>query len=132
MVGRSKEAWIDSGVEEFTKRLSSTLQLTTEWVKDDQALIQQAQKEGKVICLDPEGKMMDSTTFSKALSKWLEEGGARLTFVIGASDGLPASLRSYPLISFSSMTFTHQMCRLILAEQIYRSTEIWRGSPYHK
>jgi 23S rRNA (pseudouridine1915-N3)-methyltransferase len=132
MVGRSKEPWIDSGVLEFERRMSSTLQLTTEWLKDDQQLIQQIGKEDKIVCLDPNGKTCTSEEFAKNLSKWLEEGGSRLTLVIGGAEGLPQSLKRYPLLSLSSLTYTHQMCRLILAEQLYRATEIWRGSPYHK
>ncbi|MDP1835828.1 MAG: 23S rRNA (pseudouridine(1915)-N(3))-methyltransferase RlmH [Chlamydiales bacterium] len=132
MVGRSKEPWIDSGVLEFERRMSSTLQLSTEWLKDDQQLVQQIGKEDKVVCLDPNGKTYTSEEFAKSLSKWLEDGGSRLTLVIGGAEGLPQSLKRYPLLSLSSLTYTHQMCRLILAEQLYRATEIWRGSPYHK
>lgn len=133
-VGRSKEPWIDAGIAEYVRRMSSTLQLTTEWAKDDAHLLQLIAKEGRVVCLDPAGTLLTSEDLAGFLSQQLEAGGSRLTIVIGGAEGLPQSLRSgqYPMISFSRLTFTHQMCRLILAEQLYRSVEIWRGSPYHK
>ena len=62
-----------------------------------------------------------------------EEGGSRVSFIIGGAEGLPPSLKaSSELLSLSRMTLTHQMARLFLAEQIYRAAEIRRGSPYHK
>lgn len=134
MVGRSKEPWIDEGVAEYARRMSTTLQLSTEWVKDNGQLNTHVAKEPQVICLDPQGKTLTSEAFAESLAKHFEAGGARMTLVIGGAEGLPESLRDgkYPLISLSALTFTHQMCRLILAEQIYRATEIWRGSPYHR
>ena len=69
------------------------------------------------------------------LYKKLEEGGATLTFVIGGFAGLPQDVKddkTIPLISLSKMTWTHQMCRLLLIEQVYRASEIHRGSGYHK
>ena len=63
----------------------------------------------------------------------LEKGGARITFAIGGAEGFSEEVKkSYPLISLSPLTFTHQMTRLILIEQIYRATEILKGSKYHK
>ncbi len=134
MIGRSKEAWIDSGVAEYIRRMSSTLQMTTEWARDDAHLVQLVAKEGRVLCLDPAGISMTSEALAAYLSQQFEAGGSRLAIVIGGAEGLPKELSSgqYPLVSFSSLTFTHQMCRLILAEQLYRCVEIWRGSPYHK
>ncbi len=134
IVGRSKEAWIDEGVAEYSRRMASTLQLVTEWVRDDAQLLQQVVKEAQVCCLHPQGRLVSSEQFAKQLSQLFEAGGSRLTMVIGGAEGLPTSILEgcYPLISLSPMTFTHQMCRLLLAEQVYRSTEIWRGSPYHK
>ncbi len=80
---------------------------------------------------------MDSPTFSKFVFSKLEEGGSRLTFVVGGAEGLPPGLKSKPpqggtKLSLSSMTFTHLWARALLAEQIYRASEIRRGSKYHK
>lgn len=80
---------------------------------------------------------MNSPAFSEFVFSKLEEGGSRLTFVVGGAEGLPPGLKSKPpqggaKLSLSSMTFTHLWARAILAEQIYRASEIRRGSKYHK
>lgn len=80
---------------------------------------------------------MDSPAFSDFLFTKLEAGGSRLTFVVGGAEGLPPGLKSKPpqggtKLSLSSMTFTHLWARVLLAEQIYRASEIRRGSKYHK
>lgn len=80
---------------------------------------------------------MDSMTFSSLLFSKLEEGGSRLTFVVGGAEGLPQGLKDNPprggvKLSLSSMTFPHLWARALLAEQIYRASEIRRGSKYHK
>lgn len=132
-VGRAKESWIEEGVEEYITRLKGTASVETVWVKDNQQLATVLERERLVICLDPKGKARDSLELSDYLFDQWEKGGARLAFVIGGSDGLPESLRKkYPLISFSKLTFTHQLTRLILIEQVYRAFQIRRGSPYHK
>ena len=71
--------------------------------------------------------------------QWLDQGGSRLVFVIGGADGLPSELltpnsaaKKEQLLSLSSLTFTHQFARTLLMEQIYRATEIRKGSGYHK
>ena len=91
-----------------------------------------------VVCLDDTGKMHDSLSFSLYCFNKLESGGARLAFVIGGAEGLPEEFqphgdrRRFEYFSLSSLTFTHQMARVLLAEQIYRASEIRRGSGYHK
>lgn len=132
-VGKTKEEWLDEAIQEYLRRLQPLASIELLWAKNDEQLMALAEKDSAVICLDPQGKMMDSARFSSFLMKELEKGGARLTFVIGGPEGLPEVMRSrYPLVSLSPMTFTHQMARLILVEQIYRAFEIARGSPYHK
>ena len=83
---------------------------------------------------DVVGIQCTSVEFAARLYEALEAGGSRLTFYIGGAEGLPPSLKADPkrLISLSKMTFTHQMARLLLVEQVYRATEIRRGSAYHK
>lgn len=80
---------------------------------------------------------MNSQAFSEFVFSKLEEGGSRLTFVIGGAEGLPPGLKNKPpqggaKLSLSNMTFTHLWARALLAEQIYRASEIRRGSKYHK
>lgn len=133
-VGKAKEPWIEAGIAEFTARLSGQCKLTCDWVTDDAQLLRQLAKERCVVLLDPSGKPRSSEEFAKWLTATLVAGGARLTFVIGGADGLPAEAKAKcpDMISLSPLTFTHQMVRLILAEQVYRAFEINRGSPYHR
>jgi 23S rRNA (pseudouridine1915-N3)-methyltransferase len=150
IVGRkSSESWLEDGVQMYERRLQpSNVDVETIWHKDDAALIRGVemdyQKNHKVVCLDPQGQSTASEAFAKKLYDWLEEGGSRLSFVIGGAEGLPSELKdavvtsskscAAPLtvISLSALTFTHQFARLLLMEQIYRATEIRKGSGYHK
>ena len=162
IVGRkSSEPWLEEGVDMYEKRLRpSNVEVDTTWHKDNAALMKgidmDRSKSHKVICLDPTGTQPTSEKFSDQVYQWLEEGGSRLSFVIGGAEGLPTELK-YPsytsstkksnnnnnnnkdnnnkppiMISLSVLTFTHQFARLLLIEQIYRATEIQKGSGYHK
>jgi len=156
IVGRkSSEPWLEDGVDMYEKRLRpSNVEVDTTWHKDNAALMKgidmDRSKNHKVICLDPIGTQQTSEKFAGKIYQWLDEGGSRLSFVIGGAEGLPPELK-YPsnfsskksnnnhkkkeeatLISLSTMTFTHQFARLLLIEQIYRATEIKKGSGYHK
>jgi 23S rRNA (pseudouridine1915-N3)-methyltransferase len=132
-VGKTKEMWLEEGIKEYIKRLTSQAEIDLMLAKNDLQLTTWIEKESHVICLDAHGKLMDSQSFSNLLLTELEKGGARLTFVIGGAEGIPEALkRQYPLVSLSLMTFTHQLARLILVEQIYRAFEIAKGSKYHK
>lgn len=131
-IGKTKEAWLDEALEEFYKRLKGQVHFEWAFAKDDSQLIDLCKKEPLTIPLDPLGKQLDSLDFSKFLLTKLEEQGTRLAFAIGGPEGLPQPLRQGEMLSFSKLTFTHQVVRLILVEQIYRALEIARGSPYHK
>jgi 23S rRNA (pseudouridine1915-N3)-methyltransferase len=86
------------------------------------------------ILLDPKGKMLSSEEFSAFLKKFEIEGPYHLVFVLGGPHGVSPAFRSkmQRIISFSQMTFPHQMARLILYEQLYRAFSIIRGVSYHK
>lgn len=132
-VGKTKEEWLETAIEEYVKRLQKLVSIDFILLKNDNQIVLALEKEDAVICLDPAGKMMDSEQFSSFLIKQLEASGSRLAFVIGGPDGLPDSIKKkHSLLSFSLMTFTHQIIRLILVEQLYRAFEINKGSKYHK
>lgn len=132
-VGKTREPWLEQALGEYYKRLQKNVAFECLWVKDDQQLQAMAIKESLIVCLDPAGKQMTSEAFADFFAQQVEAGGARITFVIGGPDGLPQALKqNYPLISFSLLTFTHQLTRLILVEQIYRAMEILKGSKYHR
>jgi 23S rRNA (pseudouridine1915-N3)-methyltransferase len=100
--------------------------------KTEKQFIEQALKERRLIALDPQGKTYSSELFSSLLFDEIEKGGSEVAFAIGAAEGLPKELKTQQLLSLSLLTFTHQMVRLILVEQIYRAFEIRKGSGYHK
>ncbi len=133
-IGKCKEEWLSSALADYARRLGSILSI--EWIlaKDDAALTALVRKEASYIILDIQGKCLDSLHFAKWLKKALVDGGARLSFVIGGAEGLAKEVRegAHDAISLSPLTFTHQLARLILLEQLYRALEIDRGSPYHK
>jgi 23S rRNA (pseudouridine1915-N3)-methyltransferase len=128
-VGKTREKWLETAIAEFEKRLTGQVEFECKWFKNDKRLAEEADKEPSVICLDPEGKEFDSPGFAD----FIEGQGARMTFVIGGAEGLPQALRrSGPQLSLSKMTFTHQLSRLVLIEQIYRAYTLIKGIPYHK
>ena len=137
-VGKTKEQWLQKAMELYVTRLRAVLDIEFSWVKDDAALEAAVSRIGSTteacIILDERGRQCTSVEFAARLYEALEAGGSRLTFYIGGAEGLPPSLKADPkrLISLSKMTFTHQMARLLLVEQVYRATEIRRGSAYHK
>eukprot|EP00581_Thalassiosira_minuscula_P017783 CAMPEP_0183722826 /NCGR_PEP_ID=MMETSP0737-20130205/14669_1 /TAXON_ID=385413 /ORGANISM="Thalassiosira miniscula, Strain CCMP1093" /LENGTH=151 /DNA_ID=CAMNT_0025953063 /DNA_START=135 /DNA_END=590 /DNA_ORIENTATION=+ len=143
MVGRKNggEKWLESAYSTYETRLKPTnLRVTTQYHKSDAELIKNTEadesKNHKIILLDPVGKMCTSEVFSENMYRWLEEGGSRLTFVIGGAEGLPEDLknggRKRGMLSLGMMTFTHQFARILLMEQVYRASEIRKGSGYHK
>ena len=135
-VGKTKEAWLQTAIELYTTRLRSVVDIDCVWVRDDAALEAQVSRADSAGCiiLDERGPQCTSVEFTSRFFDALEAGGSRVTFFIGGADGLPPALKADPgrLLSLSRLTFTHQMARLLLIEQIYRATEIRRGSGYHK
>lgn len=152
-VGRIKEKFYTQAVCEYAKRLSRYCKLeiveladekTPDNASDAQNLIIKA-KEGDrileaisersyVIALAIEGRMQDSVELSKQLEDLGVDGYAQVTFIIGGSLGLDRRVldRADYKLSFSRMTFPHQLMRVILLEQIYRAFKIMNKEPYHK
>ena len=145
IVGRkNSEQWLEDAYEMYETRLRpSSVQVATTWHKDNPALIKgvsaDESKGHKIVLLDPLGASKTSEVFSENMYDWLMEGGSRLSFVIGGAEGLPPELKyaqggkkKSTTMSLSALTFTHQFARVLLIEQIYRATEIRKGSGYHK
>jgi 23S rRNA (pseudouridine1915-N3)-methyltransferase len=132
-VGKPPKGWMKEGIEEFVSRLKGKFNFEWHVFKNDEQLIAFLSKQREKIFLDPQGKLLSSESFSSLLFHSIERGGATVTFVIGGAEGLPSVLRTEGfLLSLSPMTFTHQMTPLILLEQIYRASEIEKGTLYHK
>lgn len=132
-VGKNKESWLSDALHEYEMRLRPFLEIDWVFVKKEEQL-QTLVEKVPFVALVIESKQLSSEEFSLQLHKWLEEGGARLSFLIGGAEGIPKELeqKAFARLSFSKMTFTHQMVRLLLIEQIYRAIEIRKGSLYHK
>ena len=143
-VGKLKESYWKQAIAEYSKRLGLYTKLELVEVEDektpDQAsdlfceqikdkegdrLLARCPKDGYVIALAIDGKQYDSVALSKHLEKLTVTGRSHLVFVIGGSLGLSK-------LSFSALTFPHQMMRVILLEQIYRCFRIQKNEPYHK
>ncbi|MFT9598764.1 23S rRNA (pseudouridine(1915)-N(3))-methyltransferase RlmH [Mesobacillus sp.] len=152
-VGKLKEKYLKQGIEEYLKRLGSYAKVEVIEVPDEKApeelseteMIQVKQKEGErilakigldtyVIALAINGKLKSSEELADTLDKLATYGKSKIAFVIGGSLGLSDEVlkRADEQLSFSKMTFPHQLMRLILVEQIYRAFRINRGEPYHK
>lgn len=132
-IGKNKELWLEEAFKEYLYRLRGRIQIEVVWMKNDQQLVKALKKEVNIVALDAQGQQFTSEKFALFFFERMEAAKGRLAFVIGGAEGLPLELKnSLMLISFSPMTFTHQIIRLVLIEQVYRSYEIARGSPYHK
>jgi 23S rRNA (pseudouridine1915-N3)-methyltransferase len=128
-IGRCKEEWLAAALAEYEKRLQGKLSVEWRLAKDDAQLVEWASGES-IIALDPKGELLTSEAWSQKMFQL----GLKLTFVIGGAEGLaPQIIKEARFVwSLSPLTFTHQITRLILMEQLYRATEIQRGSRYHK
>lgn len=152
-VGKIKEKFFEGAISEYSKRLSKYCNLDIIQVADEktvegasETLNQQIKdKEGErilkkipdnayVITLEIKGKMLSSEEMAGELQGLFNTGKSHIVFVIGGSLGLSKSVmsRSDMALSFSKMTFPHQLMRVVLLEQIYRSFRIINNEPYHK
>ena len=152
-VGKIKEKYFTMAIDEYSKRLSRYCKLNIIEVPDektpDQASeaeeLQIKKKEGErilsnikdqayVIALAIQGKMLDSVELAKKLESLGTYGDSQIVFVIGGSLGLSEEVlaRANMKLSFSPMTFPHQLMRVVLLEQVYRAYRINCGEPYHK
>ena len=151
-VGKIKEKYLQMGLEEFTKRLGpfcklETVSINEEKMPENPSPAEKEQVLGKetarllaiipdnsyVIVLDVIGSLISSPELAAKFDKLALQGSSNITFVIGGAFGFSDELRQRAdeRISFSKMTFTHQMIRLLLVEQIYRAFKISRGEKYH-
>ena len=144
-VGKLKESFFRDAVEEYKKRLGGYCEFTVTEVADDADSPTAMESEGRrlldklptksyVIALCIDGKKLDSIGLSKKLNELMVGGTSHIVFIMGGSTGLSQAVikRADFRLSFSDMTFPHQLMRVILTEQIYRSFRIIRGEPYHK
>ncbi|TDL87189.1 23S rRNA (pseudouridine(1915)-N(3))-methyltransferase RlmH [Vibrio vulnificus] len=152
-VGKLKEKYLKQGIAEYTKRLSAYANIELVEVPDEKApenlstadMDSVKQKEGErilakvspdtyVITLEINGKQLTSEQLATHMDQLATYGKSKIAFIIGGSLGLGTEVlsRSDYALSFSKMTFPHQLMKLVLVEQIYRAFRINRNEPYHK
>ncbi len=152
-VGKVKERFYREAIEEFSKRLGKYCRLQILEVADEKTpdgagealeeqikvkeaerILKNIKEDAFVFTLEISGKKYDSVGFAEKINALGIQGKSHIQFVIGGSLGLHSSVsaRSDAKISFSDMTFPHQLMRVILLEQIYRGFRIIAGEPYHK
>ncbi|WP_053955047.1 23S rRNA (pseudouridine(1915)-N(3))-methyltransferase RlmH [Inediibacterium massiliense] len=152
-VGKVKEKYFTGAIDEYKKRLSRYCKINIIEVSDEKAPENLSDKEMEnikdiegekilknikdgmyVISLDIKGKMLSSEELAEKINGLGVSGNSHITFIIGGSLGLSKEVlkRSDYRLSFSPMTFPHQLMRVILLEQVYRGFRIIKGEPYHK
>jgi len=152
-VGKIKEKYLINAIHEYSKRLSRYCKLDLVEVPDEKAPENLSDKEMEqikaiegvyilknikdgmyVIALDIQGKMLSSDEFADRLMRLGVQGNSSIAFIIGGSLGLSDKVlkRADYRLSFSAMTFPHQLMKVILLEQVYRAFRIMKGEPYHK
>ncbi len=148
-VGKTTTDYIQTGIQEYCKRLKRYVPFSIKHlpdIKNARKLTesQQKEEEGKlilaelsvsdyVVLLDERGEMLTSKEFSVFLQKGMLGGKKRMAFIIGGPYGFSPEVyeRANYKLSFSKMTFSHEMIRLFFTEQVYRAMTILRGEPYH-
>lgn len=145
--GKTKESYIQQGVDEFLKRLSRYTKVNLVEIKmrgmaaksgdkDIEAdfLLERVPAGSYLVALDPHGQALSSEQLATTIEQLENQGTGTITFVIGGPLGLSAKIlgQASLILSLSKMTFTHDMARLLLTEQLYRAYSINAGSGYHK
>ena len=152
-VGKIKEKYLIDAIAEYSKRLSRYCSLKVLEVSDEKTvenaseavlekiklseaerIVKHIKKDAMVVSLEIDGKMLSSTELADKISKWGVDGYSDIQFIIGGSVGLHKTISEMANmhLSFSKMTFPHQLMRVILLEQIYRAFRINNNEPYHK
>jgi 23S rRNA (pseudouridine1915-N3)-methyltransferase len=148
-IGKTHDAYIREGIAEFEKRLSgftdfntltlpaikeaSSLNSTQVKQKEAKLILDKIKPEDYIVLLDETGKTFTSETFARQIESWQIQGIRSITFIIGGAYGFSPEIyqRAKSKLALSSMTFSHQMVRLIFLEQLYRAYTIIHKHPYH-
>ncbi len=147
-LGKIKDSFLAEGVEEYASRLRHYTSFCITLLKEKRRirgrqsaidsegmqLLQAVPPGALVVVLDPRGKQFSSEAFSRQLDEWEMQGVKQVCYLIGGPDGHSTSVlqAAHLLFSLSQMTFTHDMTRMLLVEQLYRAYTIKAGEKYHK
>ncbi|MBZ5703310.1 MAG: 23S rRNA (pseudouridine(1915)-N(3))-methyltransferase RlmH [Acidobacteriia bacterium] len=136
MLGKTRRAELRALLEEYVKRISRHAAIEAVEVRDSAAALKRldADRAATVVLLDAAGKQPASEAFAKWIGELRDRGTRELVFLCGGAEGFPEELRrrAQHKISLSAMTFSHELARVMLAEQLYRAFAILSGSPYPK
>lgn len=149
-VGRTKDAHLSRLIEKYRKAIGRFMDVAVVSVRAESGgtpeesikkeglrlleRLDRTERRARRIGLDASGTPYTSEAFARALDRWMEAGGARVIFVLGGEQGLWQGVvtRLDEALSLSPMTLTHEMARLVLAEQVYRAATILKGTGYHR
>ena len=136
MLGKTRRPELREILDDYVKRVSRHSPVEIIEVRNAEAAIKKldADRAATVVLLDAAGKNLDSNALAKWLGELRDRGTRELIFVCGDADGFPEALRQRApqKLSLSAMTFSHELARVMLAEQLYRAFAILSGSPYPK
>jgi len=145
-LGKTRDPWIKAGVSEYATRIARYLPLVLDELKDEkdatqeegrrregERLLKQIPHQAVLVVLDERGEQLDSRQFANFIGNQRDRGITELAFAIGGSYGFSDDVRKRAgkILALSAMTFTHQMVRPFLLEQIYRAMTILNNEPYH-
>ncbi|MBD3258099.1 hypothetical protein GF377_06675 [candidate division GN15 bacterium] len=148
-IGKDKDQWVADGVTHFSKLLAKCARVSIDILpglkssgslSPAEVMAQEAERFEKrlddsyLVALSERGKRMDSRSFAREIERWQTVSGGTVTLLIGGAYGLDERLlaRADQVLSLSRMTFSHQLVRLIILEQLYRGFSLLHGGPYHK
>lgn len=134
-VGKPKRSWVREGIQEYAVRLPHYCQFAMQELRDSDT-----KKEGAEILDRAEGTLLVALVIggkpmsSEQLAAWLQKQNRPITFAIGSENGLSQEViaKAELKLSFSAMTFPHELCRIFLLEQLYRALSILKGEKYHR
>jgi 23S rRNA (pseudouridine1915-N3)-methyltransferase len=136
MLGKTRRPEMRVILEDYVKRISRSCPIEITEVRDGAAALKRldADRAAAVVLLDATGKNLDSNALAKWLGELRDRGARELVFLCGDADGFPEHLRerAHQKLSLGPMTFSHELARVMLAEQLYRAFAILSGSPYPK
>jgi 23S rRNA (pseudouridine1915-N3)-methyltransferase len=136
MLGRTRRPELAALLSDYLKRISRACPIEISEVRDGDVALKKldADRAATVLLLDAGGKVHDSVSFARWLDELRDRGTRELIFVCGDADGFPDALRERvkQKFSLSAMTYSHELARVMLAEQLYRAFAILSGSPYPK
>jgi len=136
MLGKTRRPEVNALLADYVTRVGRSCAIEMTEVRDAEAAVKKldADRAATMLLLDAGGKVYDSAAFAKWLGEQRDRGTREIIFVCGDADGFPETLRERvkQKISLSAMTYSHELARAMLAEQLYRAFAILSGSPYPK